>query len=979
MDIKKLHFFNDNGYELNFIWNKNHWEGNIYLPKISIGLYSSISLYVLEEVNDNFIYPQMDDNHKSFKFKWDALNKFVDEFFMFKFDEDFIIKDTSSLHYEKFDGPDCETILKYIDDSYEIELTDGTIKNIYFDESNPDLYFKYNPSNKALPIHIGFSAPSQDLATTYKRTLNITSGSNIIAKISFYAETVEEDERLKIWNNNLGYTLTKDDEKIFNKSNIKEEYTDYILLNEKRKELMIEGSNIYPFIGSYKAIINAIKFFGYSNLNIIEFWRNINKNDINFGKLYHSSKYKLNKNETIRIDDKFISLPNSNFKKTNNIALTFDINYPLNDRDIYELPYTKEYFTYSIEEAFIKLFALKNKLNKEFIPTNSTIIDIIGEAYYFGLNSIANNTQMTSTFDVKSGKQLSFDIYPNNFLRISNDRYFNNYILERETNNEYTGSTIVNDIKDLTIDEIENKIISLEENNINDLNLTEKQISNYYKDFYYWSLGGINDNNENDLYDYDERNGEYINDNISAKVILKNTSFEDLTFDDISNTFDQMYPTTTFDNINYIDYHTIEWSVIFSENQMDEELNTIGESKYYNRNSKNIFIGKKIQNKKIGYFEYKNDNWIKTTNISDKKIISIKTSKKSFKEQCVDINNKMKSFDDLSNYIVCLIQQIEIKTNDIKKYGDILEYDEVLFELPYVGYYDVKLSITDKYNNISSNIFKKSIKVEPYHLDIRGFYYDARNLPDEINYNLDENKLSDETSMENFIITKLKEMTNWAIQEHLYKDNIDESMPHYSVNGEVISTGPYRFDNIGEEWYLADNINWEMSKLKPILKSARYIKNGVDVKPYTWILLGYDYSKIVGKRFPKWKLINTNTGKYIEHTGKYITFLLKEEGNYRIDLSVEDAQGNKYSISRNIIVVDNNANYKLYTPFKNDYEVYKQEKDYYSMVSVEELNELNTLSDYNDKDIEYYNDNDSSEYDDFLLQVYNKNDKNFKQ
>ena len=39
-----------------------------------------------------------------------------------------------------------------------------------------------------------------------------------------------------------------------------------VRLNEKRKELMMEGSNIYPYIGSYKAIINAIKFFGYENL-----------------------------------------------------------------------------------------------------------------------------------------------------------------------------------------------------------------------------------------------------------------------------------------------------------------------------------------------------------------------------------------------------------------------------------------------------------------------------------------------------------------------------------------------------------------------------------------------------------------------------------------------------------------------------------------------------------------------------------------
>ena len=35
----------------------------------------------------------------------------------------------------------------------------------------------------------------------------------------------------------------------------------------------------------------------------------------------------------------------------------------------------------------------------------------------------------------------------------------------------------------------------------------------------------------------------------------------------------------------------------------------------------------------------------------------------------------------------------------------------------------------------------------------------------------------------------------------------------------------------------------------------------------------------------------------------------------------EDKNGNKYSISRNIIVVSKSANYKLYQSFKNDYDV----------------------------------------------------------
>ena len=71
---------------------------------------------------------------------------------------------------------------------------------------------------------------------------------------------------------------------IFKQSDIHECSPDFKLLNEKRKELMLEGHNIYPYIGSYKAILNAIKFFGYDNLNIVEYWRNVDVYDIDYNK-----------------------------------------------------------------------------------------------------------------------------------------------------------------------------------------------------------------------------------------------------------------------------------------------------------------------------------------------------------------------------------------------------------------------------------------------------------------------------------------------------------------------------------------------------------------------------------------------------------------------------------------------------------------------------------------------------------------------
>ena len=468
MDVNNLQFFDYNGYNLNFEWNENLkiWEGNIYLPKVSVGLYANTTIYVLEKTtsqtiqnlldpdidvssqinfdlfNNSFIFPIASKEGDKISFKWDSLNKFVDEFFMFNFDEDYMLQETSALTYTPNDGPEGNTLLINRFDEYEIPLDNAFI-------------------SKPLPIHIAFMANEKYDATTYTRTLFMYYNKTNIAKIKFYAETVEEDERLKIWNSNLGYNITPEDTMIFYKSDIKEYRPNYILLNEKRKELMMEGSNIYPYIGSYKAIVNAIKFFGYENLNIIEFWKNVNLEDENYGKIYHSSKYSLTHKETLRIGNTNIVLPNKDYKKTNSLALVYTINEPTGEIDEWELPLVKEKFTYTIEEALIKLFALRNKLNKEFMPGTSRIIDIIGEANYFGIHGLTKIHDTITWQETYRDLHLDFDIYPSKYGHITDNTYFGRYInlkQEKEDDESEDNTPLKNqmlsDISSTTLDSI---------------------------------------------------------------------------------------------------------------------------------------------------------------------------------------------------------------------------------------------------------------------------------------------------------------------------------------------------------------------------------------------------------------------------------------------------------------------------------------------------------------------------------------------
>lgn len=824
---KNLQFFDYNGYNLNFEWvvesnskDIGHWEGTIYLPKVSVGLYANTSIYILEKIGDSFYFPQ---GNRKIEFYWDKVNKFVDEFFLFNFDESYVLKDTSSLKYIPNDGPDCETLIVNTFDRYEINLESTNV-------------------SKALPIHIGFMADEKFDATTYNRTLIMSYNDNIIAKIKLYAETIEEDERLKIWNDNLGYNITPEDTIIFDKSDLNEFKPNYKLLNEKRKELMLEGSNIYPYIGSYKAIINAIKFFGYENLNIIEYWKNVNPNDENFGKIYHSSKYSLKHKETLRIGAHNIILPNKDYKKINSIALVYSINQPTGEIDEWELPIVKEKFTYTIEEALIKLFALRKKLNKEFMPGSSRIVDIIGEGSYFGIQSIR---KIYDTQDILIGEndfRPNFEIENSNYIHITDTRYVEEYILQKN-NYESFDFDVLDNLQKCTY------------------------YTSYYNDVIINKKMSITTNDIYSNVDSDSDSDSDVDTKYSAKVILSNTSFEDISFGNCELKFGCKYSIlnglddsdsdsdidvytsidlnadtykingnpVNFGNINELNYgKRISWKITMSKNQYDEDLKNVNIIKQY-----------------------------------------------PYKEWCLEVKNK-----------------------------PLAEYNRFFAELPYVGYYDVTMDI----DGIKKTKMK-CIKVEPYNIELIGFYFDARNLPEHLQY---EN--GKETLIYQFIDENITNMINKANSEKTQDTPVDQT----------ISPGPYFNDNLKLEWY-ADNLTPNLCDILNSLTSSdgntlveftRYIKNGVDVKPYTWFLLGYDHSKIVGAINPRWTIKNNEIPKdgITEIRGNYLTLLLKKEGNYTVTLNLDDELGNSYEISRNIIVVDKKANYKLYQSFKTDYD-----------------------------------------------------------
>ena len=394
-----LKIFKGTEYNLNAVQDSNGvWNASIYLDEVSTGLYESANIFILEEVVSNsniYLNKPISESNTStrFEFEWD-INIYESE--------DILMYGASLENgVIKIDEKKGQSI-----DIVDSSVSTGTVNGLK-EVSSID--------NEAVQVNIALT--SQDEGR-HQRTLLVYANDGVdkilIAKLLVYGEVVGEDERLKILLQNFGASLEAEDFILFKEHDITEMSPDYILLNQKRRELLLEMSNIKPFIGTYKAVLNAIDFFGYNNLTLKEYWLNINTGSSSFGKLQaipvaNSSKY----GEAIR-KGMTIEIPNSNLKKTSRFSLVYKINTPNGEVDEWDIPKVDEVFDFTPEEVLIKLYGLKRKLHREFLPMSARIVDITGEGDFFAQkNQNIWNNQNPITF-ITEGIDIKYEEFPIN-------------------------------------------------------------------------------------------------------------------------------------------------------------------------------------------------------------------------------------------------------------------------------------------------------------------------------------------------------------------------------------------------------------------------------------------------------------------------------------------------------------------------------------------------------------------------------------
>lgn len=290
-----------------------------------------------------------------------------------------ILQETSVGYVTPYDSSNSTLTFRMIGDEEEIkfftvnEVTQEIIwsNELVFDVST---YTK----DQGLQINIGFRSDEEGV---YERRLVIyhTVG-NIdypLIELVVNAQSIGQDERYDTLLENFGIYKPKSFPQLFKEADINEDLPDWELLNYKSKYMILEHDKIIPFIGTYKALINAIKWLGYEDIQIKEWFKNVQENKkLSLYIPYDAEERK----KTIKY---FSPEERRNLKKLNQLSLVYCITRETGEIDEWGNPITENCYEYNLNEILIKLYALKQWLEKNIIGVNARIVDLTGEGIYF--------------------------------------------------------------------------------------------------------------------------------------------------------------------------------------------------------------------------------------------------------------------------------------------------------------------------------------------------------------------------------------------------------------------------------------------------------------------------------------------------------------------------------------------------------------------------------------------------------------------
>lgn len=381
------------------------YSGNMYFSEtISTSLIENEHVFIVEEIKDpappnnlGYVYPRYSGANGDIRWKW--TDKLTDE------------GDKEALYIFTVDTESSLTPFISKVDNFDLDLDNGSADPT---TTGKLLWRSIVDSNdSSAQMNIALSYPDEGVFERSLELYDYTDPTNpvLLAEILVSGEVIPEDERFSTILTNLGQQISQEEEFIFRDSDINEDLPNFKILNEKRKEFILEHANITPYIGSYKALFNVINWLGYNDLTIKEYWLNVAEGTPNYKK-YKPIAIPFDLAQKGGDYKSAAMLPSRTYKKTNLFGLYYDINRESGEFDQFGLPETEDAFMFTPEEVLIKLFALKNYLKEKFLPLNARIIDIIGEGIYFERYRVNSWSDGTRVIDVDLTRDAKFTCTP---------------------------------------------------------------------------------------------------------------------------------------------------------------------------------------------------------------------------------------------------------------------------------------------------------------------------------------------------------------------------------------------------------------------------------------------------------------------------------------------------------------------------------------------------------------------------------------
>jgi hypothetical protein len=788
MTTQNLLFFDKKGNQYNFQWNGSYWEGAVLFPIVSEKLFEVENIFIIEKFLDlssdiKYGYPHGEltsPGSPVWRTRWES-----------DYDE---TTDVSSTIYTYELGVDdvldAPVLVKANSIEFYPELVPGDTIS-----SPGGIVITSDITSSSMQINIALNSDSEGI---YDRTLifeDYTDSNNpvTILRVSFHGEVEGEDSRLAVMLGNFGRVFNESDAFIVREGDIKEPLPDYEIINKKRKELLLEGESIFPYLGSYKSLFNAIKFFGYYDLMVKEYWLNIktdtadtltplqqnnkilnqlakpNKQgesslelissllkDENQGKFKQVEVYGKRKDGTFGLKKQFEEIfPSKSYKKTSLFGLFYDINRVIEgqDEDQYGYPIVEDSFAFSPEEVLIKLFGLKERLKRDYLPLNARIIDITGEGVYFNIYKTRGWTDVLDISEIKTGIEVDFSVFPNEgyiedlrvfYTKPNQEGLLYPAINGTELGISYYGNTI-------------DPYSSFQEYPLSSISLLESAVNNFYQDIKNGNIPKFLGDGDYDLPGYKlfSDGSDYVFP-AGCPVIIKNDTFN-LSWEEVSGSWISLDPTVTTTPLQVADYNS---TVISNPGGLLQTVNSVtslildttlpngininigsGNDWFDTTSPETLFVRIESQdspgNLYLGYVSDGDYNTI-TGNLFVQIVYTRGSGTYSnWNVTPTNLGFSTYTFEYYQNYIqpggfyswdrlpYLDFYEIEwtISKEDSRPYyfqtrGKLPELETIVHFLPYDGDYNIKCRVWDTLNSISLGIKRSVIKVDKRQIEL---------------------------------------------------------------------------------------------------------------------------------------------------------------------------------------------------------------------------------------------------------------------